>query len=214
VSSNIFENRYRQIAANGGEAWFQESHYKELERHWRQALDGVQGPRLLEIGCGAGLLTPVFTELGFEVTGIDISPLAIESAQARFPHAEFLVCDIQNGLPWPAESFDVALDSDCLHHIPPPGREIFFQEAFRILKPGGTLLIKTNVGAPEEANWERFGYDPKTKTTQIEGQVSNYFADPPDVMKEAERAGFQIESVSQTPPAENTSVQLHLKAKK
>lgn len=210
MPSNIFDDHYRQISGRG---WFEEPHYEELAGHWQARLAGLDG-RLLEIGCGIGRLVPHFIEMGFEVTGIDVSAAAIEVAQAQVSEAHFDTVDIQEGLPFPDGSFDVVVDSDCLHHLAGAGRARFVSEAFLALRPGGALLIKTNVGAPASEDWERFGYDPHTRTTQRDGQVANYFAESDEVLGRLTDAGFAIESWNVTAAGEDSSSQLYVKAVK
>lgn len=213
MSENIFEGRYLQIARKGDHAWFQESHYDLLNQHWLERLAslGIEEGSILEVGCGVGRLASVLVSRGFEVTGIDVSETAIQTARQSV-EARFEALDIQAGLPFPDQSFDVVIDSDCLHHLAGAGREAFFREAHRLLKPSGKLLVKTNVGAPAPQDWERFGYDPATKTTSMGGQVSNYFAEPAEIRAELEAAGFVIEREEGSPAGPDRSAQVFIDA--
>jgi SAM-dependent methyltransferase len=48
-----------------------------------------------EFGCGLGYYTEILTKLGFEVTGVDISPAAIDLAKQRWPGGRFVVGEVQ-----------------------------------------------------------------------------------------------------------------------
>jgi len=85
------------------------------------------GSRILDVGCGSGWLSEYFARLGYDVTGIDISPDLIDIAQKRlnrqpFPvdhetemHCRFMVHDIESAaLP---ETFDAVICYDSLHHF-------------------------------------------------------------------------------------------------
>lgn len=98
--------------------------------------------RLVDIGCGTGpmitLLAEEFPESHY--TGIDLTPAMIEVAkQKHLPNAEFVVGDAEN-LPFEPDSFDVAICSESFHHYPNP--QAFFDSVYRVLKPGGKLILR------------------------------------------------------------------------
>ena len=74
-----------------------------------------RGATLLDAGCGIGALIPFYRELGFEVTGVDISPTAISEARARGIDALLLVArldELRLG-----RRFDAVLAVDVLQHV-------------------------------------------------------------------------------------------------
>jgi 2-polyprenyl-3-methyl-5-hydroxy-6-metoxy-1,4-benzoquinol methylase len=77
--------RYQQLRTQGAVGWDTEEVYleREAELAWARASLEAPGTRLLEPGCGAGNAAATFVEWGFTVTGIDISPTAIEWATER-----------------------------------------------------------------------------------------------------------------------------------
>ncbi len=139
------------------------------------------------------------SESGFQVTGVDLSATAIESARKRYPAATFLVIDIRQPWPFDEAQFDFVLDSDCLHHIAPPFRGMFFDEALRVLRPGGMLFVKTSVGLPHEDDYAMLRYDPATRCCTAGGEVINYMAEPEEVLSECAKAGFVIHKHTLTP---------------
>lgn len=105
------------------------------------AQDGpLEGRRVLDIGCGIGLMHRPFLAAGLDVAGIDLSGEAIAAARASHPSAAYETYD---GLraPFPDAAFDAALAVCVVHHVPPAGWPAFFAEARRMLKPGGRLFI-------------------------------------------------------------------------
>lgn len=99
---------------------------------------------LLDFGCGAGHNAVLFATLGYEVSGFDVSPGAIESA-ARLAadyhlshHTHFSV-QASEHLDYADGFFDVVVGIDILHHV-----EIVpsIAEALRVLKPGGVAYFK------------------------------------------------------------------------
>jgi ubiquinone/menaquinone biosynthesis C-methylase UbiE len=78
---------------------------------------------------------------GGRVAGIDPSPPAIAYAIRRAPaNATFTVGAAQD-LGWPDGSFDVVTSTLAVHHIPEADRAAAFGEMFRVIRPGGRLLI-------------------------------------------------------------------------
>jgi 2-polyprenyl-6-hydroxyphenyl methylase/3-demethylubiquinone-9 3-methyltransferase len=111
--------------------------------HREKVLEGGQR-RLLDVGCGGGLLAEEFARAGFAVTGIDPAPESIATAQA---HASLsgLHIEYQTGkgehLPFPASSFDHVACCDVLEHVDDVDRVI--GEIARVLIPGGLFFYDT-----------------------------------------------------------------------
>jgi len=106
--------------------------------------DDLSRVRLLDIGCGGGVLAEEFALLGCQVTGIDISPKSIAVAQAHAA-ASGLSIDYRIGdgtsLPFGDESFEAVSCCDVLEHIQAWKQVI--AEAGRVLIPGGLFFFDT-----------------------------------------------------------------------
>jgi SAM-dependent methyltransferase len=87
--------------------------------------------------CGTGTDAAPFLEVwpSARVTGIDISPEAVERSQLRGAQ----VGDILH-MPFPDSSFDVAICTLFFHHVFDEGCEPYLRELHRVLKPGGSLV--------------------------------------------------------------------------
>ena len=101
---------------------------------------------LLDAGCGTA---PMISLLAEEYpdrtyTGLDLTPAMIEVAKAKgLPNATFVVGDCEN-LPFPENSFDVVINSQSYHHYPNP--QAFWNSVYRVLKPGGKVILRDNTG--------------------------------------------------------------------
>jgi 2-polyprenyl-3-methyl-5-hydroxy-6-metoxy-1,4-benzoquinol methylase len=84
-----------------------------IRRHARAA-GGSERRTLLDAGCGTGVLTSTYVEMGFDVTGVDFSPSAIGQAQERGLDARFIVSPLHS---LELSSFDVITVIDVLLHI-------------------------------------------------------------------------------------------------
>ena len=100
----------------------------------------ISEAKVLDIGCGIGLIHHHLAASGLKITGVDISEKAIAQARDANPAASYLHYD-QTRLPFPDETFDVAWTICVMHHVQPPERSHFLAEARRILRKGGHLLI-------------------------------------------------------------------------
>ncbi len=99
--------------------------------------------KILDIGCGAGLISNPLGALGYRVKGIDMSAGSLAIArQHRPPQAtvEYEVADAY-ALPDADAQYDAVIMLDFLEHVDQPGRAI--AEASRVLKPGGILVYHT-----------------------------------------------------------------------
>lgn len=105
------------------------------------------GENLLDVGCGTGGVTIPAKELIGQngiVAGIDPSPEMIAVARKKAERAG-LDIDLRIGviesLPYPNASFDVVISSLMMHHLPYDVQVKGLAEIYRVLKPGGRLLI-------------------------------------------------------------------------
>lgn len=104
------------------------------------------GERVLDVGCGTGTLAIAAKKRvgGAEIHGTDAAPEMIARAQQKAQRAGVAV-DFQAGLVeaihFPDDSLDVVLSSLMLHHLPVDLKTQAFAEIYRVLKPGGRLLV-------------------------------------------------------------------------
>lgn len=99
------------------------------------------GRRVLDFGCGSGLIAQYLSKKGFVVTGIDVSPEMVEQANSVCDIAgpAFLVYGGSGQLPFKSQSYDAVISSSVLEYLPNPMETL--KEFRRILKSGGTLLF-------------------------------------------------------------------------
>ena len=95
---------------------------------------------VLDVGCGRGALARRLVGEGLAVTGIDPTPDAIAAAQESVPEAQFSVAGAE-ALPFDPGSFDACVFLNSLHHVPVPLMGQALQEALRVLRPGGEVIV-------------------------------------------------------------------------
>ena len=110
---------------------------KRLAEHLHMTYFGGPG-RLLDAGCGRGEFMAAFGSLGYDVSGVDVSPKAPEFA----PDLNIRVGALRSGnLPFPTESFDFAFSKSVVEHLRDP--DSFLTGIFEELRPGGLAVIMT-----------------------------------------------------------------------
>ena len=109
---------------------------------WAYESSEISGKKLLDIGCGNGFVTCLYARAGADVVSVDITETAVELTKARL-EIEGLNADVRQAdaesLPFDDEHFDVVVSFGVLHHTPNTVKAV--GEAYRVLKPGGRLLL-------------------------------------------------------------------------
>lgn len=96
---------------------------------------------ILDLGCGITDLPDRLTA-GQTYTGVDAWSVALARGAERYPQFQFISCDLNHEtLQFPAASFDTVVMIAVLEHLHQPLHAL--QEARRMLKPGGTLVLTT-----------------------------------------------------------------------
>ncbi|MDO5424943.1 MAG: class I SAM-dependent methyltransferase [Eubacteriales bacterium] len=114
---------------------------KRWEQIFREQIPG-ECAEVLDDGTGAGFFPVILSKLGHRVTAIDYSDQMVAQAQERFAalgiDVNVLQMDAQN-LTFADESFDAVVSRNVLWNLDDPAKA--YQEMYRVLRPGGKLLI-------------------------------------------------------------------------
>jgi SAM-dependent methyltransferase len=78
-----------------------------------------QGKTALDVGCAYGYAVDILEKLGYDAYGVDISKYSIKKAKSFFS-ADFLVCDVQKGLPFKENVFDLITCFGVIEHLTYP----------------------------------------------------------------------------------------------
>lgn len=97
--------------------------------------------RVLDLGCGNGVVTAWLAERGFDPVGIDPSPEGIAIARSAHPELEFHQASVDESLPRDFGSFAMVVCLEVIEHVYDPVR--FARRALDLLRPGGVLLLST-----------------------------------------------------------------------
>ncbi len=122
-----------QLRWSDNELWAKDTFYD---------LPGDSSTKILDGGCGVGVFCRYYARKGFQVTGIDLTPTAIEMTKKSF-EIYGLKGDIREAsvedVPFSDNTFDYVVSNGVIHHTPKTEKAV--SEFYRVLKPGGKASI-------------------------------------------------------------------------
>ncbi|WP_088553821.1 class I SAM-dependent methyltransferase [Calderihabitans maritimus] len=138
--------------------WYQTPKGRLVDKIEKEAIYGYLKPRasmeILDIGCGTGNFSLELARLGVKVTGIDVSEAMLAKAREKATQEglaiKFLRADARK-LPFGEASFDAVVSVTALEFVPNLADAL--QEAYRVLKPGGRLVVGLIGG---NSAWSRY----------------------------------------------------------
>lgn len=102
------------------------------------------GKKVLDIGCYDGYITAKIRAMGNDVTGCELSRVAVRLCRQR--GLKCIEHDLEERFPFPSRSFDVIFAGEIIEHI--YDTDGLLQECRRLLRPGGSLVLTTpNIAA-------------------------------------------------------------------
>ena len=150
------------------------------------------GERILDLGCGDGVLTKKLADLGCEVVAVDSSAPQVEAARKLGLNASAIGAE---GLQY-KEEFDAVFSNAVLHWIQRTNTDVMLAGVYRSLKPGGRFVAECGghgcihkIRTALVQALDRRGFDG-------EARVPWYFPTPGDYASRLERAGFRVDSIA------------------
>jgi 2-polyprenyl-3-methyl-5-hydroxy-6-metoxy-1,4-benzoquinol methylase len=164
----------------------------QTDQRWHKfALGSLPSPfgnrKLLDVGCGGGGVAARAAEMGWEVTGIDISPKNVEALRRRGFHAEAV--DLNGDFPFERGSFSCVTFIEVAEHL--VRAEHAFNEISRVLTPEGKVLFTT----PNNASYRRRLKALKGRAPDDEGYHFRYWVKE-QLERKWEDAGLRLISAA------------------
>jgi 2-polyprenyl-6-hydroxyphenyl methylase/3-demethylubiquinone-9 3-methyltransferase len=132
--------------------WDTDSEFRPLHQinplrlGWINSLAPLTGCRVLDVGCGGGILADSMARSGADVLGIDLSTKALKVAQlhaleAQTPHIQYREVSAEDIAAEQPGSFDVVTCMEMLEHVPDPASVV--RACSALVKPGGWVFFST-----------------------------------------------------------------------
>ena len=132
--------------------WDPESEFKPLHQinplrlDWIHALAGLNQKRVLDVGCGGGILADSMARKGADVTGIDLASKSLRVAQLHAletgtPNIQYREVSVEALAQEQPASFDVVTCMEMLEHVPDPGSVV--RACAELVKPDGWVFFST-----------------------------------------------------------------------
>ncbi|VAW90867.1 3-demethylubiquinol 3-O-methyltransferase @ 2-polyprenyl-6-hydroxyphenyl methylase [hydrothermal vent metagenome] len=150
-NSNVDANEINKFEALAARWWDPESEFKPLHEINPLRLDYINrrskldNKKVIDVGCGGGILTESMAAAGAQVTGIDMgeAPLAVARLHQHETNVKinYQKSTAENFAAQKPESFDVVTCMEMLEHVPQPASVI--EACARLVKPGGHIFFST-----------------------------------------------------------------------
>ena len=150
--SNVDQAELAKFSDLAHRWWDPESEFRPLHQinplrlEWINGLVPLQGKKVLDVGCGGGILTDAMARAGAQALGIDLATKSLKVAQlhaleAQTPNVQYREVAVEALAAEQPESFDVVTCMEMLEHVPDPSSIV--RACAQLVKPGGHVFFST-----------------------------------------------------------------------
>ena len=152
TEQNVDPQEIEKFAALAARWWDPNSEFRPLHQinplrlnYIQQKTGGLKGKRILDVGCGGGILSESMAVAGGKVTGIDMGEAQISVAKLHALESEvdvdYRLIDTELLAQQEAGQYDIVTCLEMLEHVPEPGRIV--EACSKLVKPGGSVFFST-----------------------------------------------------------------------
>jgi len=149
--TNVDQSEIDKFSALAHRWWDPTSEFKPLHAinplrlGWIESITSLAGKKVLDVGCGGGILAESLSKAGGIVTGIDLSNKALKVAELHQLESNTLVqyrsISAEDLAKQEPETYDVVTCMEMLEHVPDPSSVV--QACATLCKPGGSIFFST-----------------------------------------------------------------------
>lgn len=151
MNTNVDQAELQKFSALASRWWDPNSEFKPLHQinplrlDWIDGLARLKGKRVLDVGCGGGILAESMARLGASVKGIDLAEKPLKVAQLHGLESgikvDYEAISAESLAAREPQSFDVVTCMEMLEHVPEPNQTI--SACAKLVKPGGMVFFST-----------------------------------------------------------------------
>jgi len=148
---NVDQSEIAKFSALAHRWWDPNSEFKPLHAinplrlNWIKSFVNLEGKKVVDIGCGGGILAESIAQSGADTTGIDLSEKALKVAELHAlevgANLTYRAISAEDLAQEQAEQYDVVTCMEMLEHVPDPASVV--RACAALCKPGGTLFFST-----------------------------------------------------------------------
>ena len=148
---NVDQSEISKFSALAHRWWDPNSEFKPLHAinplrlGWIQSFVNLEGKKVVDVGCGGGILAESISQSGANTTGIDLSEKALKVAELHAlevgANLTYRLISAESLADEQAEQYDVVTCMEMLEHVPDPASVV--RACAKLCKPGGTLFFST-----------------------------------------------------------------------
>ncbi len=152
IHTNVDQAELAKFSDLAHRWWDPESEFRPLHQinplrlEWINGIAPLQGKKVLDVGCGGGILTDAMARSGAHALGIDLATKSLKVAQlhaleAQTPNVQYREVAVETLVTEQAASFDVVTCMEMLEHVPDPSSIV--RACAQLVKPGGHVFFST-----------------------------------------------------------------------
>ena len=198
--SNVDQSEIDKFSALAHRWWDPTSEFKPLHAinplrlGWIESITSLAGKKVLDVGCGGGILAESLSKAGGIVTGIDLSNKALKVAELHQLESntsvQYRSISAEDLAKQEPENYDVVTCMEMLEHVPDPSSVV--QACATLCKPGGSIFFSTLNRNPKSYLFAIIGAEYILKLLPKGTHEYDKFIKPSELANFSRQAGLEL----------------------
>lgn len=203
-ANNVDQSEIAKFEALASRWWDMESEFKPLHdinplrTNYIDSLAPLAGKKVLDVGCGGGILSEAMAQRGADVTGIDMGEANLTTAKLHALESgvkvDYQCIAVETLAAQQPESFDVVTCLEMLEHVPDPASII--RSCHKLVKPGGQVFFSTINRSPKSYAFAIIGAEYVLRLVPTGTHDYHKFIKPSELTRWCREAGLQAEDMT------------------